>query len=512
MGMMPQEVVRTAAQSIDKEGFFRPDDARPVRRAVREMIERDALPDHPADLFGPWANLPSVVQGALRRLAEGEITRTMDYHPRGRLWPGLVRGMYAAVRFLQSRTLLPPLSGWLKKWASRAWSLPQNLRERLNRTARRHAFDRGPRLNVEDVLATMGYQPSWLLADYLTGVRVDPRCRGFFADRERNVVFGYLIGIDLIPAPNGIWCVEANLNTAFNDDRRKVLNPEPAVEVLVRSGQEFGASRVVWMDMDWAESPWWLIADLKEEAQAAGLGWEIREGVRILHRSVRPPGVPKPKKRLMAPVHPPRDTLFLRRNTYNVGTDLFVADKGPFTRGVIEALEARGEEKVRVPEMSKDPGKVFSPPSQDLPNLVYKYPSLGKGSGVYFMRVATPDEALPIARSLDRNTGEPPGLFQPFICSRLLPGRRVYDIRAELLITPFGARHAFSIRREASRPLPSHVDPGLVEGAGVFTSNLATGGRFAPLDPREEEEVREAALALGDALIQALNATFETIQ
>ena len=120
------------------------------------------------------------------------------------------------------------------------------------------------------------------------------------------------------------------------------------------------------------------------------------------------------------------------------------------------------------------------------------------------------DQAVAIARELDGKMGEPPGLFQPFVCSRLLPGRRIYDIRAELFITPFQARHAFSIRREATRPLPDRVGEGLVDGAGVFTSNLATGGSFAPLDPGEEEEIRDASLAVGEALIRVLNETFDT--
>ncbi len=29
----------------------------------------------------------------------------------------------------------------------------------------------------------------------------------------RQVMFGYLIGVDLIPTPDGVWCIEANLST-----------------------------------------------------------------------------------------------------------------------------------------------------------------------------------------------------------------------------------------------------------------------------------------------------------
>jgi hypothetical protein len=162
--------------------------------------------------------------------------------------------------------------------------------------------------------------------------------------------------------------------------------------------------------------------------------------------------------------------------------------------------------------MSSDAASSFSPPTAGLPNLVYKYPAESKGLGVYFLKVDDPRDAEVIARKLDRDTGRRPGLFQPFVCSKVLDGNRIYDTRCEVLITPLGAHHVFSIRREAMRSLPETLENGLVREQGVFTSNLATGGRFWPVDPAEAEGTRQAALAIGEALVAALNHTFRTIE
>ncbi len=338
MAMTPRKELVSAVRAIDDEGFFRPEDVGPVRSAMAKLVEDGEVPEHPAELFGPWEALPRPAQDGLRRLAESEITRVMDFHPRGFLWPRLVGGMYAASRFLGTRKNLSVITASIRTCASRGWSLPRNLRERLNVRARRKAWARGKRVSVADLLAALGRRPSWLLGDYLTAVKVDHRCRGFYADRRRNVAFGYLIGIDLIPSPEGVWCVEANLNTAFNNDRRAVMSPEPAVDVLVQAATETNARHVKWLDMDWAESPPWLIGDIFKAAGKAGLQAEIREDYRILKRAGREPGLPVPKKRLMSPTKVPPDTLLLRRNSYDVGSDFLVSNKDPFIRGVGAAL------------------------------------------------------------------------------------------------------------------------------------------------------------------------------
>ncbi len=506
------ETVQLALRHVDNAGFFPAEVLSPLREAVTGRSPEVRLPDHPVEILGPWEGLPPPAQKALRRAVEDEITRAMDYHPRGRVWPSMIGGLYTVDRILKGLNFPSRGLRYGEKWAAHAWAGPSNLRERLYDHRRRWVWENGRMVSVRDLLAGLGRRPRWLLGDYMTGVGVDPRCRGFHHDRSRNVTFGYLIGIDLIPSPDGVWCVEANLSTAFNQDRRDALDPEPSVEALFQVASEIGARHVGWHDQQWSEVQLWLIQELEEAARKSGMTVDIREGYRIPRRSDLPPGIRPPRKFVTSPPKVPENTLVLRRNSYSVGTDFVVSNKEPFIRGVEQELRSSGDARVRVPMMSGNPEDVLHPSEDGLPNLVYKYPGFGKGEGVFFLRVDDSAQALAVTRELDLSSGEPPGLFQPFVCSRLLPGRRVYDVRCELFITPLGARHVFSIRREAMRPLPETLDEGLVKTQGVFTSNLATGGRFAPLDPGEEDEIREAALAIGEALVRVLNHTFETVQ
>ena len=126
------------------------------------------------------------------------------------------------------------------------------------------------------------------------------------------------------------------------------------------------------------------------------------------------------------------------------------------------------------------------------------------------MKARDTSHALTLAREIDRRTGEPPGLFQPFTCSRLLEGRRIFDVRTEIFLSPLGTWYLVAFRREGSRPLPEDLPEGVFPTTGVFTSNLSTGGVMSAVREDEERELRDAALAVGDALRTVLERTFQT--
>jgi hypothetical protein len=505
-----QQCLHHALTHVEPNGTFRADHGQALRECLAETAPVWRLPAHPAALFGPWESLSNNAQSAFRRAVEAEITRAMRFHPRGALWPGLIGGWLTVDRALERRNLAPQLRNLGGRWASRAWDGPARFAELAHRRRGQRNWRVERRVTVDDLLATLGRQPRWLIGDFVAGVRVDPRCRGVHWQRDRNVGFGQIVGVDLIPAEHDTWCVEANVSTAFNETRRAVLNPEPSVEVVFREAAEAGMRHIVWQEMEWSEVRVWLLAELRKAAARYGMTIDIQESHRIPRRDDLPSSVRAPTKFTTTPTMVPERTLVVRRNCFPVGSDYLISNKGAFVRGVGRALIARQEAAVRVPEMVTCAAEVFREPQPGLPNLVYKYPDLEKGEGVFFLRSADSADAERLAREIDAETGEPPGLFQPFVCSRLLEGRRVYDVRCELLITPRGARHIFSIRRESSQSVPESLEYGRVRSAGVFTSNLATGGKFAPVDPAEADQVREAALAVGEALVESLNETFDT--
>lgn len=508
-----QARIQDAMGAVDGTGTFTTAASRTLRDVVGEFITAgNAVPVHPRDLFGPWDDLPTHQQEVLRKAIEAETRWAMDALPRGRFWPGLVGRYHGFQERGEALNVPPSLLGVGKRLEGIAWSGYGTARERLKRRSFEKTWRGAGRLTVEHLLHALGWTPHWLLGDYATGVTVDSRCRGFHYQRDRNVTFGYLLGLDLLPSNDGFWCVEANLSTAFNEERRDILDPEPAIEVLLQTAEELGARHVQWYGPEWTKTAWWLVQELQETAERTGIDARIFHGYRFPKTGPVPPGLRWPERFVTLPNDQPPDTVVLRRNAYPVGSDHLVSDKGPFTRSVQAQLTASGDDRVRVPAMSTDPADAFSEPVEGLPNLVYKYPWEGKGEGVHFLKVATPGEATALARRLDGESGKSPGLFQPFVCPRILPGNRIYDIRCEVFVTPHGVKHVFSTRREAMQPLPETLDYGLVEQKGVFTSNLSTGGRFWHVDPSEAEGTKQAALAVGEAIVDALNHTFRTIE
>jgi hypothetical protein len=187
-----------------------------------------------------------------------------------------------------------------------------------------------------------------------------------------------------------------------------------------------------------------------------------------------------------------------------------VADKEPSIRALHAWFTETGEERVHTLPMSRVPPPLDAEDDDvDLPNLVYKYPDSFAGKGVFFLRVRSPEEAVKIARRLDAQHGEPPGLFQRFRLSRLPGTRRAFDVRAEVLITPGHTWHLRLMRRVAGRDLPERVPHGLLEGRGVFTANINTGGTLSCLDPAMAPPFQAAAEAVAEGLRGILERTFE---
>ncbi len=487
---------------LDAESRFAAGHVEALRAWTAQVRADGPMPDHPAAILGPWSELPDATREAIRRALAREIRARMDWYPRGPLWP---RAIHGSARLGAALAGPAPLAARLaRKVVVHGWSAPWRRRERrvLARRARRWQTARQPHLF--DLLASLGLSPCWLEGDWADSVPVDPRAKTFFHDPRRNVLSGHLIGFDLIPAEDDVWCVEANLNTSFAEVRREQLNPEPAVPALLEIARSMDARHVWWVEQDHAPARPWLFDELGRATAQAGMNFRIFESWQVAGSGARAAPAHTSGRYAHADLRPPADTLILRRSALPLGPDRIIADKEPFVRGMASMLHATGESRVRVPEMSRDPDLDGTATHAGLPNLVYKYPDMGKGEGVHFLRAESEAHAVELAREIDRASGEPPGLFQPFVCSRILPGRRIYDVRCEMIVTPLGVAPVFALRREAGKPLPEHLPPGSVGALGVFNSNVSTGGHFAPIDAIEAESIWNAAHAIADTLRRLL--------
>ena len=74
-----QALVRHALNGLGPDGRFRPGEVAALREAVSRRPLNAPLPDHPADLFGPWEAIPPPAQEGLRRTVEQAISRVMAF-------------------------------------------------------------------------------------------------------------------------------------------------------------------------------------------------------------------------------------------------------------------------------------------------------------------------------------------------------------------------------------------------------------------------------------------------
>ena len=503
MSSAPSAVIRRALARLGADGRFHPDDVPGVRAVAAEIGAGEPI-DDPEDLFGPWVDLPTGAQDALRALIEADISRRMDLYPHGSFWTGLVRGARILDRFLVDHGDPFRLRGAVVGLAGHLHGGPRNVWQRACRARHRRDWKYGSRPSLAAMLTALERDPHWLVGGFARGVRSDPRARSLYHDPSANVVFGHQIGIDLIDTPEGLFCTEANLQPGLDSPIAAELIGDVMVDGIVGAAVDQGARRILWMEADRLPLARWTLTKLHESVRRAGLSLDVFED------PCMPPHVDAPpegqrSRRWPHRVRPPHNSLVVRRNSFEVGADFAISNKEPFIRGVGRILAA--EARVRTLPMTRHPGDVALPSDPGLPNLVYKYADSFHAQGVFFMRARDAEHALAMARELDRQHGEPPGLFQPFKPPRFLEDRRVFDLRALILVTPIETRYLGAVRNEQSNVIPERASEGILERKlFVPKGNLGSSGQ--PLDPELEGRCRDATIAIGDAIRQLVHEGF----
>jgi hypothetical protein len=503
-------LLESAMTRTDAEGRFAPGDVGPLRALSRELIRSGGHARmEPWELMGPWSELPRQVQEYLRMWGEAEIRGAMAFHPRGRAWPGVVKGLHTLGRYLHRKEKMPGLRREVMKWSPRLWRRPQMTRAAVLATVRKHRWDHGRRPRLEDLLATLGKDPHWIMGGYAEGIQIDPRCRGFYHEPGRNIVWGYLLGIDLVPTPSGVVCHEANLSPGLHERIRKgYWKRDPIPSGIAEFAARRGLRKVVWMGGTQTPTDPWFHTQLWQGVTEAGLELEVQEDPRIPSRDDVPDGLPIPTQTLFPPSDPDPDTLVVRLRGYRVGPEWFLSDKDVFNRVLGRELTRSGEERVKVLPLTPEPGDPSLPHDPGVPNLVYKYPLENQGKGVFFLRARDADHARALARRVDQATGESGGLFQPWVSSEVLPDRLIYEYRAAILVTPVGIHPLGVRRRQTVTPIPDELDEGLIEDRRPFIITGFFGNVPAPVDPSQEALIREASLAVGEGIARVIGRGF----
>jgi len=217
------------------------------------------------------------------------------------------------------------------------------------------------------------------------------------------------------------------------------------------------------------------------------------------------------------------DTLVVRLKSYPTSLDNLFDLKRACSRALELYRLATGDSDLLLPASSADPilGEVDA--DDPYPNVVYKLPELDQARGVYFLKARSVEHARELAdeavqtsshrglqeRILFAMTGRS-GLFQPYVKSSLLPDRRLYIIRAHVLITPVGVEMLSAHRVVTGTGIPGSLPFGVVADTRPYLVNFSANSRYEIVPSDEESAATRAALAVGRGLAWAAEYGFET--
>jgi len=346
---------------------------------------------------------------------------------------------------------------------------------------------------------------------YARGIPQVEDARAYFHEEGRHNTYGVVVGVDLIPGVGGCWFLESNLNFGMSGTRSALYQGgvDPLVGGLARFARGKGYDSLVFVNKAYTPVNAAFAAGLEEVGSAQNLRVRLVEDVYL-----QPGGY---AQCFGVPPMEGRNTLLVRAKRYWTSTDYLLDNKRATSRLLRAYLGESGEGGLLLPgngTLSIDDG---ADPGSPYPNLVYKLPDESEGRGVVFMKAASMEEAERLAWRVARTGSrggylhrvlafakDRRGMFERFIRSPLLAGRRLYKVRAHILVAPTGVEFLGAHRVLSGAEVPEHLPAGLVTDARPYLVNLASGGAYEACPPAEEELVRRAALAVGRGLAWGL--------
>jgi len=507
---------RDAVAAADSEGRL---PAAGVR-ALRERLDgsRVGVPSiphwSPESLLGPFEALPPAVRSSLvREMEEDERWRMRGYE--------LGDWHYSAVRLLRSKRFKRLAKGFASTSVAIVRDGPRTAIYAVHGAAVHWRGRHASRPSAGSLLRAAGLDPRSLVVYYARGLAQEPAYRGFWHDPKRNVTVGSMLGVDLVPTADGFWYLESNLNAAIRPARTALYgDDDPFVVNLSRFAQERGYRRLVLVSPNVLTFDKIAAGRFERECAARKVELTILEDAYVRRsrygQTFRIPSTLEP------------DTLVVRMKRYGTNLDAVFHSKRGTHRALAIYQERSGDRDVRLAPSSEEPIASEYDAAQPFPNLVYKMPDRDRGSGIVFVKTPSLENVRELVDREVRRTeaaaglserlsdrawrlfDDPHGVFQPYFVGRILEGRRLYYVRAHVLLTPVGPQYLSAHRIVSGTPLPDTLPDGIVQDREPYFWKFVTGATFQAVPPDEESGVVQATLGVARGLSAAATHGFQT--
>ena len=378
---------------------------------------------------------------------------------------------------------------------------------------------KGREPTLASLLRIAGLDARTIAASYLQRTPQRLETAAYWHDSRRHTTVGVVVGIDFIVNAEGVWFVESNLNAGLMEERSRMYEADPFVENLVRFARENGYSRIVFLACnDYPVDPI-MATRIEQAASAAGLH------ATVLEDSHAPTG--RLSQTFLVPPLDAERTLVVRSKMFHTTLDALFHHKTLSLAALASYQRAFPDRDVQVPSTGTASLPPVLPMDGPFPNLVCKFPERDQGQGVIFMKVPSLERAQAILDDpveMNRhsvaavitklryrlNLEDQTSVFQAYIPSSLLEGRKLFIVRAHVLATPVGLTYLSAHRVVSKLPIPESLPEGLVENSRPYIVNYVLDSEHALTPPDEEQRVRKAALSVVRALCWAVEGRFQT--
>jgi hypothetical protein len=373
--------------------------------------------------------------------------------------------------------------------------------------------------SLAGALAAAGLDARTIGSMYLRRVPQPLDTAAYWHDAARHATIGVVVGIDFIVNDEGVWFVESNLNVGLMEERSRLYESDPFVDNMVRFARQNGYTSLVFLACNDYPVDAIMAARIERAAEAAGLRATVVEDRHA-------PKGRLPQTFVVPPVEAER-TLVVRSKLFHTTLDAMFHHKTLSLRALEQYQRAFPDRDVRVPLTGADAFPESLPMAGPFPNLVCKFPERDQGQGVVFLKVPSLTRAREIVNDPEEmnrhsvanvltklryslNLEEQTGVFQSYIPSSLLDGRRLFIARAHVLATPIGIAFLSAHRVVSKIPIPESLAEGLVENSRPYIVNYSLDSEHAAMPADEEARVSKAALSVVRALCWAVEDRFQT--